>query len=266
MLIAHISDCHIAGGNKKAYGVAPTAENLLLCVEHINQLTPQPDVVLVTGDITYSGLLEEAERTASLLRALQCPYYIVPGNHDDRSTLWSVFGKNACPGKDKDFLNYVVDGYDIRLIGMDSTLPANPGGEICEARADWLDQQLSVATNRPTIIFMHHPPTKFGVLETDEDGFVGADRLGRVIAGYNNIEAILCGHIHIPAHMRWCGTVITTAQGMGAQLVLDLTLIHPSQFILEPPGYQLHYFTPEKNLVSHTVTVKDVDGPYLFEE
>jgi 3',5'-cyclic AMP phosphodiesterase CpdA len=53
MLIAHISDFHIAGWNKKAYGIAPTAENLALCV----QLIPKPDLVIVTGDIAYSGHL-----------------------------------------------------------------------------------------------------------------------------------------------------------------------------------------------------------------
>jgi hypothetical protein len=53
---------------------------------------------------------------------------------------------------------------------------------------------------------------------------------------------------------------------MGLQLVLDLTLKRPSEFTLEPPGYQLHYFTPDKNLVSHSLIVKDVDGPYLFPE
>ena len=264
MLIVHVSDSHIAGLNKKAYGIVPTAENLALCVEHINQLMPEPDLVLVTGDITYSGLLEEAKRAAGHLAKLQSPYYIVPGNHDDRSTLWSVFGNHACPGKDKDFINYVIEGYDIRLIAMDSSAPAGPGGEISDQQISWLEKQLSMDDAKPTIIFMHHPPARCGVLETDEDGFIGADRLGNVIKQHNNIEAILCGHIHLSAHLRWCGTVISTAASMGMQLVLDLTLTRPSEFTLEAPAYQLHYFTPAKHLVSHTVTVQDVEGPYRF--
>lgn len=264
MLIAHISDCHIPRGRKKAYDVVPTAENLERCVAHINQLIPKPDVVLITGDITYSGLREEAERTADILEKLQYPFYLIPGNHDNRSTLWDIFSKGACPDRDNDFINYVVDGYDICLIGMDSTVPGAPGGEICGKRGRWLDRQLALTGDKPVIIFMHHPPAKFGVLETDEDGFIGADILGRVISKYDNIEALLCGHIHLAAHQKWQNTVITTAQSMGLQLVLDLTLDLPSQFNLEPPGYQLHYFTPENNLVSHTVTVKEVDGPYLF--
>ena len=266
MLIAHISDLHIAGWGKKAYGIAPTAENLASCVAHINQLNPAPDIVLVTGDITYSGLLEEAERTAHILAQLRYPFYILPGNHDDRSSLWSVFGGLACPSMDQGFINYVIKGYPIRLIGLDSTVPGEPGGEICAIRAQWLDDQLSVANGQPTVIFMHHPPVKCGVLETDVDGFLGADRFGDIVEKYPNIKSIFCGHIHLQAHVGWRGIVVDTAPSMGIPLVLDLTLDQPSQFTLDAPGYQLHYWSPEKNLVSHTIYVRETDGPYLFAD
>jgi len=266
MLIAHISDTHIAGLNKKAYGLVPTAENLARCVDHINHLQPEPDIVLITGDICYSGLPEEAECTASILEKLRTPYYLIPGNHDHRSTLWATFGGSACPGKNKDFLNYVLDGYDIRFIGMDSSIADKPGGEFCEARFYWLKEQLEKESQKPTVIFMHHPPANFGVLETDRDGFIGAGKLGKLVTQYTHIRAILCGHIHLTAHLPWSGTVISTAPSMGMQLMLDLTLTKPSGFTLEAPGYLLHYFTPERNLVSHSITVKTVNGPYRFRD
>jgi len=266
MLIVHISDTHIAGWGKKAYGIAPTSENLARCVDHINQLNPKPELVLVTGDITNGGPLVETERAASLLGKLRYPFYIIPGNHDDRSDLWSVFGGHACPSMDQGFMNYVIEGYDIHLIGMDSTAPGTPGGEICNTRAMWLDERLSEANEQPTIIFLHHPPVKCGVSETDIDGFIGADRLGDVIEKYTNIERVICGHIHLQAHVRWRGTVVSTAPSTGMQRVLDFTLERPSEFVLEAPGYQLHYWSSERNLVSHTIYVREIDGPYLFEE
>ena len=58
MLIAQISDSHIARWGRKTFGIAPMAENLALCIDHINQLEPKPDLVLMTGDITNEGLLE----------------------------------------------------------------------------------------------------------------------------------------------------------------------------------------------------------------
>jgi len=268
MLIAQISDPHIVGRHKKAFGIAPTAENLGRCVDHVNQLSPEPDLVLVTGDVTNTGLLAETEQAASLLAALRCPFYVIPGNHDDRSNFWAVFGEGACPARYQGFVNYVIEGLDIRLIALDSMVPGHSGGEICRTRAAWLEQRLAEAGAKPTIIFMHHPPVRCGVPETDIDGFEGAERLGDIVEKYANIERIICGHIHLPAHVRWRGTVVSTAPSVSMQLVLDLTGGRDSQFVLDAPGYQLHHWTPDANLVTHTIHLGRADsrGPFLFEE
>jgi len=266
MIIAQISDIHIAGWGKKTYNIAPMAENLKRSVDHINARIPKPDVVIVTGDIAMGGLEEEVERAARILDKLQMPYYVVPGNHDDRATLWSVMGGKGCPSMVDGFINFVVDDYDVRLIGIDSTTPGNPGGEICDQRQAWLNEQLAQNSEKPTAIFMHHPPVKCGVLETDEDGFKGVDRLASIIDKYTNIERIICGHIHLQANVRWHGTVVSTAPSTGMELVLDLTMKRESEFLLEAPGYQLHFWTPQNNLITHTVYIREIDGPYLFEE
>ena len=49
-------------------------------------------------------------------------------------------------------------------------------------------------------------------------------------------------------------------------MVLDLTMKRESEFVLEATSYYFHYWTPDKNLITHTVVAKPVDGPYLFEE
>ncbi len=265
MLIAHLSDLHIAGPGKKAYGIAPTAENLALVVQHINGLVPAPDLVLVTGDITYGGGQQEVELAASLLAQLRRPCFLVPGNHDHLPSLWEGFGGSAIPAA-ADFMNYTIEGHAIRLIGMDSTDPGKPGGAMDACRCDWLAARLAEKPEQPTILFMHHPPVKCGVLETDEDGFAGIDRLARVVAEYDNILRVLCGHIHLEAHAAWRHILVSTAPSMGLQLGLDLTLTRPSEFYLGAPGYQLHYYHPEKHLVSHTIFVHSMNGPYPFEE
>ena len=50
------------------------------------------------------------------------------------------------------------------------------------------------------------------------------------------------------------------------QLLLDLTLKREYEFVLEAPAYHLHYWTPEKKLITHAVVAKPVDRPYFFEE
>jgi len=266
MLIAQISDTHIAGPGLKTYGIAPMAENLERCIESINTLTMKPDLVLLSGDLTNNLSRTEAIRAASILSELECPYYLIPGNHDDRDVMWEVFGGAACPSRVGGFINYVIEGFDLRIIALDSVIQGESGGMVCKTRTDWLRVVLEQGKHQPTILFMHHPPLQFGVPETDQDPFVGADILGEIVAEYTNIERILCGHIHLLAHARWSGTTVTTAPSMGMQLALDLTQTNLSKFYLSDPAYLLHLWTSEKNLITHMVQVSDCPGPYDFEQ
>lgn len=263
MIIVQISDLHVTTDGFNACGVTPTFTNLARCIQHINDLNPPADVVLVTGDITNEGLLEETKRAKSILDSLNAPYFITPGNHDDRKHLDMIFGSPHLL-VENGFINYVIDDYELRMICMDSVIAGESGGKICKIRTEWLDKEISKDLEKPTIVFMHHPPIKYGILETDQDGFVGENNLGSVIEKYSNIKALLCGHIHLQTHTYWRGTVVSTAPSMGMQLLLDLTLKLPSQFYNEPPAYQLHYFTADKQLVSFAISTKDLDGPYPF--
>lgn len=266
MLIAQISDIHIVEKGRKTLGVAPMETNLITCVAQLNSFEPRPDVVLITGDITDNGLVSEVENAAQILSELKYPYYIIPGNHDNLETLWQGFGGANIPAKSEKFQNYVIEGHDVRLIGMDSTIPNAHGGELCEERLAWLAQRLAEAPTRPTIIFMHHPPVKCSILETDEDGFIGADKLGKIIGQYENIERILCGHIHLTTHTKWNGTIVSTSPGNGMRLGLDLSMKKQSKFYLDSPAFQLHHWTKQKNLITHTVHIRDKSRPYPFEE
>ncbi len=267
MLIAHISDLHIKTPNQKAYGIVPTDENLTKTVEHINQLYPAPDVVLVTGDITGNALKAEMEYAESILRKLEYPYFVIPGNHDNPSDVVAVFGEKHCPvNSNNDFVNYVVDDFPIRLIALDSTAKGASGGQFCKKRAVWLEQCLDQETEKPTILFIHHPPVDVGVRETHDDGFEGADLLAEIIQSHSNIERIICGHIHLNCHIGWQGTVISTAPSMGLKLVLDLSLEMEAQFVKDDPGYLLHYWSPEKNLMSYAISLHKTSEAYFFEE
>ena len=135
MLIAQISGLHIPRKNTKTYGIAPMVENLVLCMDHINQHLPKPHLVLVTGDIPSTGQAEEFNHAANLLNRFEMPFYVIPGNHDDRDILRSTFGKQACPVESEGKIDYVIEDSDLRLIALDSTLTGSAGGEITEAQA-----------------------------------------------------------------------------------------------------------------------------------
>lgn len=265
MLIAQISDTHLSGHGKKTFGIAPMAENLMRCVQHINHFRPQPDLVLHTGDVTNNGQTDEARRAAAILNQLEMPYYIVPGNHDDRGILAAHFGTPVCPLDPSGLANYTIDTPDLRLIGLDSTHPGTPGGYMDETRASWLKSELAKAPHTPTILFMHHPPATFGVIETDVDGFKNIELLADIVQQHKNIIRILAGHIHLASLTQWANTVISTAPSTGMRLYLDLTLTQ-SAYLLDNPGYQMHIWLPEQRLVTHTISLPDSETLYPFTE
>lgn len=264
MLIAQLSDTHICDPGLATCGHAPMADNLARCVDSINSLKPAPDLVLLSGDVTDKATPSSTQHAAKILSALSMPLFVVPGNHDDRQSLAEVFGPHICPTTDNGVVNYSIDGFPLRIIALDTLNPGKPGGRLSPASLDWLEARLRDGGVQPTLLVAHHPPLNLGVPETDEDGFEGTERLASLVSAYPNIERVLCGHIHLHTHTRWCGTVVTTAPSIGMQLTLDLTQTKPSQFLLSDPAYLLHHWTPDQTLTTHQITLNSFDGPFDF--
>ncbi len=265
MLIAHLSDTHVTEPGRRACRVADTNAAVARCVARINALRPRPDLALVTGDITNDGRPEQMREAARILSALGMPFRVVPGNHDDRGALLEAFGPEHCTATDDGHVQYAFDHEDVRLIAVDSSEPGTPGGVFCDRRARWLEAALASAGERSVIILLHHPPLKFGVLETDADGFEGAGRLAELVRAHGNVERILCGHIHLNAHARWCGTTVSTAPAAsGMRLALDLTMTEDPAFVLDDGGFLLHHRTADGGLATHCLNARPDERRHPF--
>lgn len=260
MKIAQISDLHIAAKGK-TLGRAPMAENLARVVAHIN--TQKPALVLVSGDITQSATLPEARRAAAILAGLEMPYYLTPGNHDDRAVLWQVFGGGALPAREAAHSSYVVSTPQYKIIALDSTDPDARNGRICASRAAWLEAALGTAP-RPTLIFMHHPPIKCAVEETDSPPLIGAGLLAEAVARHPEVEKIMCGHIHLMAHSWLAGRPVCSAPSIGMRLAWSPNGLTTSRYLLSPPAYLWHMHNSDGVLVSHEFTLDNPDGPFGF--
>jgi 3',5'-cyclic AMP phosphodiesterase CpdA len=263
MLIAQITDTHIRPKGVLAMGRVDTAGYLARAVAHIVALRPAPDVVLVTGDLVDAGMAEEYAHLKEILAALVMPVYLIPGNHDLRDPLRAVFADHRYlpPGG---FLQYAVDDGPVRLIALDTLTPGAPHGELCDRRLDWLAARLA-ESDRPTILFMHHPPFECGLKEFDEARLtVGAERLAAIVQRHPNVERILCGHVHRPIQMRWAGTIASVAPSTAHQATLDLAPDAPLMYSMEPPAVTLHQWRPGAGLVTHLSYIGEYDGPYPF--
>lgn len=259
MLVAQISDFHVAVPGSELDRQQHTSARLERAVAQLGRLDPRPDLVLCTGDLVQDGEPAEYQRLVALLRPLPMPYYVIPGNHDDREGVRAAFaGHGYLPTSGP--LCYVVDAGPLRLIGLDTLVPRAPHGHVDSEQTAWLDARLGEATDRPTVIFVHHPPFRTGIVAMDAMGLDGADALAEVVRRHPQVERILCGHLHRPIVARFAGTVASTAPSTASQLALDLRPDARIRLAPEPPAFQLHLWTDERRLVSHLVYVQGDDG------
>jgi Icc protein len=149
-------------------------------------------------------------------------------------------------------------------VALDTTVPRRGDGALCQARLDWLARTLAEQPERPTLMLMHHPPFATGIKGMDAIGLLqGREAFIDIIAPYRNIERILCGHLHRSIVCRVGSTVASSCPGTAHQIPLDLRADEAPGFNFEPPGYQLHWFSPQ-GLVSHHAIIGEYPGPYGF--
>ncbi len=131
-------------------------------------------------------------------------------------------------------------------------------------RLAWLKARLDEQPERPTLIFMHHPPFPTGLQHMDSINCRNSDALAALLSGHRNIERLVCGHHHRSINIRWAGTVGSVAPSVAHQVVLDLNPHDDATFNLEPPGYHLHLWQPGIGIINHTVVIGQYPGPYPF--
>ena len=265
MIVAQITDMHIRPRGKIANGRVDSNAMLAAAVAALEALPRKPDVVIASGDLTDCGLVEEYQVLRDLHSPLSMPVYLVPGNHDRRRELFSEFARDGYLDDSDGFLHYAVDTHPLRLIGLDTLVPGHGHGEMCPGRLAWLAARLEEQPDRPTLIFMHHPPFRTGLVDMDNINCRNGASMAELLRRYDNIERVVCGHHHRPITTRWAGTIGSVAPSTAHQVTLDLIPDgSPATFTMEPPGFHLHLWSVEAGLVTHGVVVGDFAGPFPF--
>ena len=127
MLVAQITDLHVAPDGSFMREFVDSNVLLARAVEYLNSMTPRPDVVLATGDLTDHGTAEEYGLLREILGVLEVPLFLVPGNHDEVDVLRVEYGS---PEYARESFDYIVDEFPVRLVAVDSTVVGRHDGEI----------------------------------------------------------------------------------------------------------------------------------------
>lgn len=265
MLLCQITDLHLKPNRALAYGVVDTATMLERCVQAIEALPQRPDAVVATGDLVDAGHPDEYRLLRELLAPLTMPVYLLPGNHDDRDALRDAFPDHDYLRQWAPFVQYAIDAHPLRLVAIDTVTPGAGGGTLCDRRLAWLDRALAAAPGRPTVVAMHHPPFATGIGHMDRLGLDRADRLGEIVGRHPHVERVIAGHLHRPVVVRFARSVASTCPSPAHQVALDLAPDAADRFVMEPAGFQLHWWSGT-HLVTHTVPIGRFAGPYPFRE
>ncbi len=197
----------------------------------------QPDLVIITGDLSRDGEAASHQYVAQRLHELKelgINSLVIPGNHDmeckngriytengaiqapdvtiaEFREIYEDFGWDANSDCDENSLTYACDPIpNIRFIGIDdcktysrgwTTGNQNEYGCIPQPTLDWILQQVddAVANNKVPVVAVHHQMLKHF---NGQDDFVSAsldqgDSIARVFLDHG-VRLVLTGHMHMP--------------------------------------------------------------------
>lgn len=192
MKIVHMSDIHYS---KSWMFLRDLFQRCLAMVNAEN-----PDVVVITGDVTDFGLVAEFEGVHRALEELAAPYLIVPGNHDARHEGY------------KKFQQFFGDRFFVRehaghtFVGIDSSEPDIDEGHVGREQLRWLKEHLS----SQAIVFLHHHLVPIPNTGRERNVLVDAGGVLEMLVTHK-VPLVLSGHKHVPWVWNLNGMVVSTA-------------------------------------------------------
>lgn len=238
MLIVQISDFHVVAPGKLAYGRIDTPSMLRNAVHVVNQLKPQPALVIGSGDLVQGGSPEEYSHLKEILGDLHASFVPVMGNHDHRGNFVKAFGPEVQAGSSP-YIQYVRIFAQYQVVVLDTVTEGSDDPSYCSERATWLDRVLSAST-RPSLLVTHHPVFPTGIKWMDPVISDWTHFLADVVGDHRSrIIGVCSGHIHRAIHTRSFGVTASSCPSTAHQVALDFDSTD-SVLSEEAPGFQIH--------------------------
>jgi 3',5'-cyclic-AMP phosphodiesterase len=228
-VIAQLSDIHIGGPN------AGSGERFSMALSEINQMSSRPDLVLLTGDVTHNGTIEEWTELRERLSELVVPWEAIPGNHDRK--IADLAGHRT------------IDAGPLRLILLDTSSDVFSADD-----SVWLENELARRPGDPTVIAIHQPPFETGIWWMDCVGLKGAELFESIVRRHACVIKVLSGHVHRLIQTNWGSCSLWVCPSTAVSVAADLDPDHDPAETAEAPTFSLHAYTG-KGIVSHLVPI-----------
>ena len=236
LVVAHLSDTHV--------GIPGAADRVRRVLDHLRAMSPPPDVLVVSGDVTDHGLPEEYDEARAVLGTWDGVLAICPGNHDVRAAYTEAFGPTES----------VVTVAGRRFVLLDSLVDAMDGvrtdpGHLGEASLAWLDERLG-EEDSPAFVVLHHPPVELGLGLMDPIKLDDGPALAAVVARHPHVVATLVGHAHTMGATSFADRPLLVGGGCVSTVTHDAEAL-PVLWMDAPVTFALHLHGDDGSLVTH---------------
>lgn len=188
MKITQITDLHI-GKKEENTAEVDVRHNFLMTLGEVKIF--EPDYLIITGDLCYDkGDISIYKWIKEKLDNVNIPYFIIPGNHDDRSMMREVFKIDYTQNEDEIFYAKKLKKYTALFLDSAS-------GKMSMVQYNWIKRQLKQASKN-LLIFTHYPPCSIGAKFMEAKyGFKNSKKLMDILSEVDKSISIFCGHFHL---------------------------------------------------------------------
>lgn len=192
--LLQISDCHLTKDAESDLLGVVTRESLVAVLDKVEadiaaSFCPSPDYVLATGDIAQDASLEAYHYFQTQIEGFNAPSRWFSGNHDDRGIMAEALGH----GVETERLLRVGNW---QIILLDSSVTGAVHGMLRDDDLAFLERCLSERPDLHTLVSFHHHPVDIGSTWLDKIGLHNRDQFFDIVDRYDNVRAVLWGHIH----------------------------------------------------------------------
>ncbi|HET6725584.1 MAG TPA: phosphodiesterase [Gammaproteobacteria bacterium] len=189
--VIQITDTHLfARPGMQMHGI-DTDESFANVVAAI-AANESPDLVLVTGDLAQDESREAYRRLAERLAPIAA--LALPGNHDDTGAMADAFANTTVS------MNKLHDIGAWRIVQLHTPVTNETWGRLEQNELEWFGTAL--ATDRPTLVCLHHPPLPVGARWLDAIGLTNAEQFLEVLDRHEAVRCVIAGHVHQDTHVR----------------------------------------------------------------
>ncbi len=257
VLIAQLSDTHICAGGKPLGNGVPTSQRLDRAVAWILSGRLPIQGCVITGDLVDEGSEAEYQALRERLGPLheRMPVYLVIGNHDARRPLQQIFSDYPGIGQTSEFIQYSLPiGPTQRLVVLDSLVPNEPGGFLCDRRLEWLDDEIARHKHEYVVLAVHHPVFDSGNAFFDAMRLSNAQALAPILGRHGRVRLVLNGHVHRTIAGQLAGIPAWVGASCAFPYGVDYAKDRKSHPLDEPPGLSIHRLgEPGAPWASHSV-------------